>query len=70
MRPDAVAGGNVPVLDGAADPGHGAGGSHVAEIEVVDWGMVPASHLRFGQMLSIARLVDRSGSAARHRRRW
>jgi L-asparaginase len=57
-RPDAHAGGNVPVLDGTAILGLAPEVSSIADIVVVDWGMVPASHLRFGQMLSVARTVD------------
>jgi L-asparaginase len=57
-RPDADAGGNVPVLDGAAILSLAPEVAGIAEIEVVDWGMVPASHLRFGQMLSVARTAD------------
>jgi len=56
-RPNAEAGGNVPVLDGAAILAMAPEVERYAEVEVIDWGMVPASHLRFGQMLSIARLV-------------
>jgi L-asparaginase len=57
-RPSAEAGGNIPVLDGGAILALAPEVAEVAEIEVIDWGMVPASHLRFGQVLSIARLAD------------
>ena len=57
-RPSAEAGGNVPVLDGAAILALAPNVARIADIEVVDWGMVPASHLRFSQMLSVARTVD------------
>src|SRR3954464_14057069 len=57
-RPDAAAGGNIPVLDGAAILALAPDMADIADIEVVDWGKVPASHLRFSQMLSIARVVD------------
>jgi len=57
-RPDAQAGGNVPVLDGAAILALASDVAAIADVEVVDWGLVPASHLDFGQMLSIARVVD------------
>ena len=59
MRPDAAAGGNVPVLDGAALLALTPAVASIAEVEPIDWGMVPASHLRFGQILSIARLIDK-----------
>jgi L-asparaginase len=57
MRPDAAAGGNVPVLDGAALLALTPAVASIADVEPTDWGMVPASHLTFGQILSIARLV-------------
>jgi len=30
----------------------------VAELEAIDWGLVPASHLRFSQLLEIGRLIE------------
>ena len=48
MQPDPAAGGNRPVLDGAAILARAPRVADVADIEVVDWGLVPASHLRFG----------------------
>ena len=57
-RPSAEAGGNVPLLDGAAILALAPNVARIADIEAVDWGMVPASHLRFSQMLSVARTVD------------
>ncbi|MEP7360218.1 MAG: asparaginase [Chloroflexota bacterium] len=56
--PDAQAGGNTPVLRGAEILARSVGVARVAEIESIDWGLVPASHLRFAQMLEIARIVD------------
>jgi L-asparaginase len=61
--PDAAAGGNVPVLNGRQILDRSPEVASLAEIETIDWGLVPASHLRFGQILSIARL------AAEHLRR-
>src|SRR3954454_24189103 len=58
MRPDDSAGGNVPVLDGAGILALAPSVAQVADVEAIDWGLVPASHLTIGQMLSIARLVD------------
>jgi L-asparaginase len=57
-RPDANAGGNVPVLDGAAILALAPDVARIADVEVIDWGLVPASHMNFGQMLSIARVLD------------
>lgn len=57
MRPDASAGGNVPALDGAAILALAPDVADMAAIETVDWGMVPASHLDFGRILSIAAAI-------------
>lgn len=56
--PDAAAGGNTPVLKGAEILARSAAVARIAEIEPIDWGLVPASHLRFRQMMDIARVVD------------
>ena len=56
--PDAAAGGNVPVLDGAAILARSPGVAEVAEVEPIDWGLVPASHLRFAQLIDVSRVVD------------
>ncbi|MDL2335184.1 MAG: asparaginase [Chloroflexota bacterium] len=56
--PDAAAGGNTPVLRGADILARSPRLADVAQIEPIDWGLVPASHLRFAQMLDIARVVD------------
>jgi len=57
MRPDHAAGGNVPTLDGAAILALAPQVAAIADVDVIDWGMVPASHLRFSQILSIARFA-------------
>jgi L-asparaginase len=57
MRHDPAASGNVPTMRGgellAAVPGL----SEIAEIEPIDWGLVPASHLAFDQVLEIGRIL-------------
>jgi L-asparaginase len=58
MRPDADAGGNVPVLDGAGILALAPAVAQIADVDVIDWGRIPASHLRLEQVLSIARLID------------
>jgi len=58
MQPDAAAGGNRPVLDGAAILTRAQGVARIAEVEAVDWGLVPASHLRFEQILDLARVIQ------------
>jgi L-asparaginase len=58
MRPDPDAGGNTPVLGGAEILAMAPDLARIADIEPVDWGLVPASHLRFSQILEIARLLE------------
>ncbi|MDQ4034886.1 MAG: asparaginase [Chloroflexota bacterium] len=59
MRSDAGSTGNVPTLGGeellASAPGLGA----IADIEPIDWGLVPASHLSFEQILEIGAILAR-----------
>ena len=52
MLPDAT-GAAVPRLRGAEILARTAGLDAIAEVEAVDWGLVPASHLRFAQILEI-----------------
>ena len=58
MQPDPVAGGNRPSLDGAAILARAPDVARVAEVEAIDWGLVPASHLRFDQLLDLARVIQ------------
>ncbi len=60
MRYDAEAGGAVPVLDGAAILARTSGLDAIAEVDAIDWGLVPASHLSFGQILELAELLERT----------
>lgn len=57
MRHDPTAGGAVPVLDGAALLARTPGLDAIADLEPVDWGLVPASHLSWDQILDLARTV-------------
>lgn len=57
MLPDPRSGAAVPALDGAAILDRVPGLADVAMLEAVDWGLVPASHLRFSQLLEVATLV-------------
>lgn len=62
MRDDAGTPGNVPTLRGEALLASIGRLDGIAEIEPVDWGLVPASHLSFAQVLEIgAILADRLG---------
>jgi L-asparaginase len=58
MTPDAAAGGAVPVLRGREIVERTPGLDRIAEIESIDWGLVPASHLSFDQLLDVARRLD------------
>jgi len=57
MQPDPVAGGNRPVLSGAEILARSPGVMEVADVEAIDWGLVPASQLRFEQIINIAHVV-------------
>ena len=57
MLPDPVTGAAVPALDGAAILARVAGLEAIAEMEPIDWGMVPASHLRFAQILELGAII-------------
>jgi L-asparaginase len=51
--------GNVPVLRGAELLATVPGVAEITEVEPIDWGLVPASHLTFAQVLDIGRILAR-----------
>ena len=57
MRHDSAAGGNLPSLRGdqLLDSVRGLAG--IAEIEPIEWGLVPASHFSLDQVLEIGRII-------------
>lgn len=57
MLPDPVTGAASPALDGAAILARTPGLEAIATVETLDWGLVPASHLGFPQLLEIADLL-------------
>ncbi len=57
MLPDPVTGAAVPTLDGAGILARVPGLGDTADLEAIDWGLVPASHLRFSQILEVSRLI-------------
>jgi L-asparaginase len=57
MRFDPQAGGAVPALDGAGILARTPGLDAIAEVEPVDWGLIPASHLSFAQLLDLVGTV-------------
>src|SRR5688500_8124434 len=54
---DPVAGGNVPVLDGAAILARTPGLDAVAEVVAIDRGRTSASHFTFPQLVEIAEVL-------------
>ncbi len=57
MLPDPVTGAALPALDGRGILARVPGLEAIAQVEAVDWGLVPASHLRFSQILEVAGLI-------------
>ena len=53
------AGGNVPTLGPAELLASVPGLERIADVEPIDWGMVPASHMSFAQVLDIGRVLER-----------
>ena len=60
MQVDAVQGGNVPALNGAAILARTRGLDAIADVRAIDYGLVPASHFRFAQLFEIAGLLRRA----------
>ena len=54
---DPVAGGNVPILDGAAILARTPGLDAIADVVAIDRGRTPASHFTFPDLLDIADVV-------------
>jgi L-asparaginase len=57
MRHDPAASGNLPTMRGQELLGTVPGLADIADIEPVDWGLVPASHLTFGQVVELGRIL-------------
>jgi L-asparaginase len=57
MRHDPAAGGPIPVLRGADILARTGGLEAIADVEAVDWGLVPASHLTLDRVLELAAVV-------------
>ncbi len=60
MTVDPVAGGNVPTLDGAGILARAPGLEAIADVETVDLGRMPASHVPFARMFEIADEIRRA----------
>ena len=57
-RVDVSAGGAVPALRGADIVARTPGLADSGTIEIIDWGLITASHMTFAQILEIARLLE------------
>lgn len=57
MRHDAGTAGSLPTLLGMDLLDSVTGLAEIADVEPIDWGLVPASHLSFAQVLEIGRLL-------------
>ena len=57
MRHDPAASGNLPTMRGQELLATVPRLADIADIEPVDWGLVPASHLTFGQVLELGRIL-------------
>ena len=62
MLPDPVTGAAVPALDGAGILARVPQLAAMAELEPIDWGLVPASHLRFSQILDVGRVIGEAAA--------
>ncbi len=58
MLPDDRTGAAVPALRGGEILARMPGLAGIADLEAIDWGLVPASHLRFSQLLEIGGLIE------------
>lgn len=58
MRESPASAGNVPTLRGSELLASVEGLGELAEVEPIDWGLVPASHLAFAQVLEIGGLLN------------
>ena len=57
MRIDAESGGAVPALKGEEILALTPALDRIAEVEAIDWGLIPASHLGLERILDLARAV-------------
>ena len=57
MRHERGSSGNVPTLRGAELLASVPGLDAIADVEPIEWGLVPASHLAFDQVLEIGRIL-------------
>ncbi len=57
MLPDPQTGAAVPALNGAEILARTPKFDSIATLESIDWGLVPASHLRFPQLLDLGRVL-------------
>jgi L-asparaginase len=59
-RVDPDSGDVVPQLSGAEILAAAPGVADAADVEAIDWGLVPASHMRFAQLIDVAGVVGQA----------
>jgi L-asparaginase len=64
MLPDPATGAAVPALRGEELLARLPDAGTAADLEVIDWGLVPASHLRFAQIIDIAARIRAAAARA------
>jgi L-asparaginase len=62
MARDPDAGGNVPVLDGAAILARTPGLDEIADVVAIDWGRLPGSHFTIATLLDLWGTIHRTAS--------
>ena len=60
MRIDPSLGGAVPALDAKGILERTRGLDEIADVDIVDWGRVPATHITFAQIIELAGILEES----------
>ena len=60
MRIDPLLGGAVPALNAKGILERTRGLDEIAEIEIIDWGRVPATHITFAQIIELASILQQA----------
>ena len=58
MRIDPILGGAVPALDAKGILERTRGLDEIADIDIIDWGRVPATHITFAQIIELASILQ------------
>lgn len=60
MRIDPTLGGAVPTLDARGILERTRGLDEIADVDIIDWGRVPATHITFTQIIELAAILEQS----------